>query len=147
MKRREFIISEKCLQNGALPFLFGFADRHCPRAFVGIRTRHRELPRAQCSEAVSRSAACNSRRLAHSLRNAASSRSNCSVAAVKAASSSRSTSRLRHAKQRSRAYCGGSLPGLRQNEHLSTLEGLAKVQDPACAAVKREAEEDWGKER
>ena len=41
MKRREFIISEKCLQNGALPFLFGFADRHCPRAFVGIRTRHR----------------------------------------------------------------------------------------------------------
>jgi hypothetical protein len=47
---------------------------------------------------------------------------------------------------------------LRQNEHLTypgdvvglsqqTVEGLAKAQDPACAAVKREAEEDWGKER
>jgi hypothetical protein len=29
------------LQDGALPFLFGFSDRHCPRAFVVIRIRHR----------------------------------------------------------------------------------------------------------
>jgi hypothetical protein len=83
--------------------------------------------------------------------------------------------RSRPARQRSPAWLQGSLPGLRLNQHLAHpgdvvfqhackmgLEGIVskrlgsryvsgrtrdwlKFKNPAAPAVKREAEEDWGR--